>query len=627
MDNKIEIFKNEQFGEVRTILEGEKVLFCAADVAKALGYTNPNKAVNDHCRAITKRSTPISGKVQSINFIPEGDVYRLIIRSKLPAAEKFELWVFDEVIPTIRKTGGYMTDSLLERIQKEPAVIVEFAQALILEKNRVKALECELITAKPKADYTGTNFHRPQFTQMMEKVKRGEIDLICVKDFSRFSRDYIETGNYLECTFPFMGVRFISINDGYDSDDYKGTTGGLEVVMRSIIYAAYSKDLSVKTTSAKIQMMKQGKYVGDYAPYGYVLHPTIRNKLAVDPEAADVIRRIFREALEGSNTSQIARSLNDDGIPTPGQYFKSKHPDKKKFSNMSEKISWETVMVYNILKNLVYTGTLVSRKMKSCGVGSKKRVVNEPIIVEETHEAIVSKEDFELAQKVIRGGERNPTRKQHDYPLKGLVRCGNCKRAMTRRKNKAGIRYFQCTHSVNNGNTDCPVGRSFPEMDIEKVIFNAITQFLTLAQKEAIQNREVGDLRKSAIKECAEKIRFLQKQNEQHKASKLRLYEKYAAGSITKEAYIQQKAATDAKIAENDEAIQRSHERMKELDSETACSDEKLDAVCKQYADCKALTYELTHAFISAVYIYDLDNIEIVWKFKDFLTTSEGEAK
>jgi len=109
--------------------------------------------------------------------------------------------------------------------------------------------------------------------------------------------------------------------------------------------------------------------------------------------------------------------------------------------------------------------------------------------------------------------------------------------------------------------------------------------------------------------------------------SKLRLYEKYAAGSITKEAYIQQKAAADAKIAGNDEAIQRSHERMKELDSETSCSDEKLDAVCDQYADCKALTYELTHAFISAVYIYDLDNIEIVWKFKDFLNTSEGEAK
>ena len=175
MDNKIEIFKNEQFGEVRTILEGEKVLFCAADVAKALGYTNPNKAVNDHCRAITKRSTPISGKVQSINFIPEGDVYRLIIRSKLPAAEKFELWVFEEVIPTIRKTGGYMTDSLLERIQKEPAVIVEFAQALILEKNRVKALECELNTAKPKADYYDAFINPDDCTNIRTTAKELKI--------------------------------------------------------------------------------------------------------------------------------------------------------------------------------------------------------------------------------------------------------------------------------------------------------------------------------------------------------------------------------------------------------------------------------------------------------------------
>lgn len=175
MDNKIEVFKNEQFGEVRTILEGEKVLFCAADVAKALGYTNPNKAVNDHCRAITKRSTPISGKVQKINFIPEGDVYRLIIRSKLPAAEKFELWVFDEVIPTIRKTGGYMTDSLLERIQKEPAVIVEFAQALILEKNRVKALECELNTAKPKADYYDAFINPDDCTNIRTTAKELKI--------------------------------------------------------------------------------------------------------------------------------------------------------------------------------------------------------------------------------------------------------------------------------------------------------------------------------------------------------------------------------------------------------------------------------------------------------------------
>lgn len=109
--NDLQIFNSEEFGEIRTIEEEGKVLFCASDVAKALGYTNPNKAVNDHCRAITKCSTPISGKMQEINFIPEGDVYRLITHSKLPSAEKFESWVFDEVLPAIRKTGGYVNDT------------------------------------------------------------------------------------------------------------------------------------------------------------------------------------------------------------------------------------------------------------------------------------------------------------------------------------------------------------------------------------------------------------------------------------------------------------------------------------------------------------------------------------
>lgn len=108
--NDLQLFKKEEFGELRTIEENGKVLFCGSDVAKALGYTNPNKAINDHCRAITKRSTPISGKMQEINFIAEGDVYRLITHSKMEKAEQFERWVFDEVLPTIRKTGGYVNN-------------------------------------------------------------------------------------------------------------------------------------------------------------------------------------------------------------------------------------------------------------------------------------------------------------------------------------------------------------------------------------------------------------------------------------------------------------------------------------------------------------------------------------
>ena len=477
--------------------------------------------------------------------------------------------------------------------------------------------------------YTGTNFHRPQFSAMMEKVRHGEINLICVKDFSRFSRDYIETGNYLECTFPFMGVRFISINDGYDSDDYKGTTGGLEVVMRSIIYAAYSKDLSVKTTTAKIQMMKQGKYVGGYAPYGYVLHPEIRNKLKLDPEAAEVVRRVFDEALEGRNTSQIALGLNDDNIPTPGQYFKGKHPDKKKFSYMSDKISWTASMVYKIIINYVYTGATVGRRQKSSGVGSRKRIRLEQedwIVVEGMHEAIVSKEEFELAQAVIRGGVKKPKRNQHHYPLKGLVCCGNCKRALTRRKNRNVSGYFyQCTHSTNDRDTECPVGERYSEAWLENAAYNAIGQMLSLAEKKAVKNHEISKRRKSAISECADTIRNLQKQSEQLKAVKLRLYEKYTSGSIAKAEYLKRKAEADAKMAENEEAIRKGHERMQELDSEHPCSDERLDEVLGEYQKNEGLTYELAHALIDAIYVHGQDSVEIVWKFKDIFEDMEGK--
>lgn len=146
----LQIFNSPEFGEIRTLEEDGKILFCAADIAKALGYTNPNKAVNDHCRAITKRSTPISGKMQEINFIPEGDVYRLITHSKLSAAEKFEKWVFDEVLPTIHKHGAYMTPETLEAAILNPDTMIKLCTALKDEQDKRKALEVKVEAQKPK---------------------------------------------------------------------------------------------------------------------------------------------------------------------------------------------------------------------------------------------------------------------------------------------------------------------------------------------------------------------------------------------------------------------------------------------------------------------------------------------
>lgn len=143
-------FKNAEFGVLRTIEVDDKILFCASDVAKALGYSNPNKAINDHCRAITKRDTPISGKMQEINFITEGDVYRLIVRSKLPSAEKFETWVFDEVLPSIRKYGAYMTEQTVEKALTDPDFLIRLATELKQEQEKRKSLESQIQADKPK---------------------------------------------------------------------------------------------------------------------------------------------------------------------------------------------------------------------------------------------------------------------------------------------------------------------------------------------------------------------------------------------------------------------------------------------------------------------------------------------
>ena len=153
MENKLEIFKNREFGSVRILQEGEKYLFCAKDVATALGYKDSVNAIKRHCKGVAKRHLLTEGGPQELSFIPEGDVYRLITHSKLPSAEKFEHWVFDEVLPCIRKHGGYMSASMVEQALQKPEMLLLFAQRMLEEHNRANTLAAELAIAKPKADY------------------------------------------------------------------------------------------------------------------------------------------------------------------------------------------------------------------------------------------------------------------------------------------------------------------------------------------------------------------------------------------------------------------------------------------------------------------------------------------
>lgn len=468
--------------------------------------------------------------------------------------------------------------------------------------------------------FTGTNTNRPAFQAMMQKLRTGELNVLVTKDFSRAMRDYTEMGNYLECVFPFLGVRYISINDGYDSNDYKGVTSGMDVVLRNIVYASYSKDLSVKITTAKLQMMKQGKYVGSSAPYGFQFHPTIRNKLAIDPESAAVVRRVFDLALAGKKTSEIAKILNIDGVLTPGSYSRLKHPEQNRFQKRKESNGWNYQTVLFILHQYAYTGAMVGHKRSQAGMNLRRTIPNKKedwIVVENMHEAIVTHEEFQRVQELLKLGKPRRAATPVEYPLKGKVRCTECRTAMTRRSGRQGAAYYVCRKSASDPHATCPHGKHFLEVDIERVVLHAIQQMLALYQQKVSQEAASRFTRTGRITACMEELARLQQLQERHRQEKLRLYENYISGEYGRERYLKKKAEIDQALQDLEAQAKENEQTLAGLESAACASENPLDKLNSQYVDAPALTKDMVQAFIQDVYVYPDAQIEIVWKFKD----------
>ena len=467
--------------------------------------------------------------------------------------------------------------------------------------------------------YTGTNENRPQFQALMQELRTGAINVLVTKDFSRCHRDYTQMGNYLECVFPFLGVRYISINYGYDSDDYKGVTSGMDVVLRNIIYEAYSKDLSIKTTTAKIIMMKQGKYIGSFAPYGFRFHPTVRNKLVIDEESAAIVRRIFDMTLQGCGSTEIARRLNSEGILTPGAYFRMKNPGSNRFKKASEKNGWTAAAVLNILHQYEYTGALVGRKRYKASLHEKRTVPQDKadwIIYEGAHDAIISKEDFDRAQEAIRQRPRRARGPAQEYPLKGLLKCGNCHRTLSRIHSSAGY-YYRCTKSKADENSDCPKGKLFTEKEIEGIVFRAVKQMLAVCQERRAQKSALVLTRRERIAACVAELQRLQQEQERYKQEKLRAYENFSGGTLSKDAYLKQRAEIDSKLSEVKSEQDSQEQLLTDLERMAFQDSAREDDVFTTYAGATELTAELAGTFIKEVLVSSPTEIEIVWKFRD----------
>jgi DNA invertase Pin-like site-specific DNA recombinase len=232
--------------------------------------------------------------------------------------------------------------------------------------------------------FSGTNFERPEIKKLLEKIRQGMIYCIIVKDFSRFGRNYIEVGGFLEQYFPFLGIRFISIGDQYDSQKHNAATG-MEYALKTLIYDIYSKDISVKVKSALNEKKRRGEYAAGRAPYGYAKSAQSKTTLEIDEPAAAIIRYIFRLAAQGKSRADIARILNSEGMPT-----RSRKPGS----------FWKRSDISDILSNETYTGALVVNKSTKPVVGGKQVPVpkKQQVLIPNTHPAIITQEIFKAAQ-------------------------------------------------------------------------------------------------------------------------------------------------------------------------------------------------------------------------------------
>lgn len=436
---------------------------------------------------------------------------------------------------------------------------------------------------------------RPGFTEMIDLAKTGKVKCIIVKDFSRFGRDYVELGDYLEQLFPFLGVRFISINDRYDSDKQDAS---LDVVFRNYIYDIYSRDLSKKALLTHRKAAEKGQYWSPQTVYGYVKKKDDKHKLEIDPEAAKVVREIFDRMLAGTKPTAIARDLNERGILTPLAYIHSKgrHTIRK---DGFETLYWDAKTIADIVHNETYTGAVVSLKSvvdRQTGRQHKKDR-SQWVVVPGMHEAIVSNEEFRTIQGMI--GKRTMSPMKKTTPLY----CGICGKKLKR--TKEGKRY-------------CQRGNLVKECECKEVVVNdeAVGKMVLQELKDKLHRvMETEDLKLQTTGRKPTDTAALESTLETVRLEKQQLYEKLLDRTIDRETFKTKKLTLEDKITAIEQQI--SDARLSETLQTDAVRDSKEKIkTAKTFLDIKEMTPEAWSTFIDEVLIFPEKRIEIHWTFE-----------
>lgn len=468
--------------------------------------------------------------------------------------------------------------------------------------------------------YSGTNFNRPGAAQLLKLVEEGCVETIIVRDLSRFARNYLEAGHFLEFIFPAYDVRFISINDNYDSRKLGESTGGLQLAVRNLVNQLYSRDISMKIKSAVDLKKMNGEYVYGTAPYGYKKGEK-KNTIVVDEKAAATVKQIFAWAADGVTISQIAAKLNAAGVMTPSAYLKDIR------GNYKVRAFWTYESVRNILNNRIYTGDTVPFKSHVVRIGSnrvKQLPEEEQLVLPDTHEAIVSRETYYQARKVIKSNVKSKPTRQSSLLSTYLV-CGCCGNKL--QKGRPTNKNFRCANARYFPNSEC-AGILISEELISEVLLRAIKNQCKVADAKI---QAIKAAKKGVVSEQETLRKEFQKQQriiERSKSEMMRAYEAYVSGTLSKETFMEKKA--DGKATEENAKIQV--KLLNEQLSEMAANAETTETVLKEavplakYTQIESLSPELLRELVKEITVYPGGAIHIAWNFKDFISSGEAAA-
>jgi len=515
------------------------------------------------------------------------------------------------------------------RLSKEDGDVASAAKAesnsISNQKNLIKDFlkdKDDIIVVSERVDdgYSGSNFERPGFQMMMEDIRRGTVDCVVVKDLSRFGREYIDSGKYIERLFPALGVRFIAVNDHIDSKEESGRDD-IVVPFKNLMNDAYCRDISIKIRSHLEVKRKNGEYIGAFTPYGYKKDENDRNRLVLDLYAAGVVKDIFRMKLHGMSQTAIADRLNEQGILSPMEYKHSLGIRIQDNFKTHEQAEWSSMSVRRILENEVYIGTLIQGRHSTPNHKIKK-IVDKPesewIRIEDNHEPIIGKREFAIVQRLLGMDTRTSPNEDEVYVLSGLAVCADCGAPMIKRNVPAGGKvysYYIC--SKNAATKQCGTHR-IPKDRLERLVFDVLKthiasvldagRILAYINTVPFQELEIKELeRQKEVKE-----------QEMQRCRELRdmLYEDLKEGIVSKEDYAELYEGYNSRRKKAEGAVRKISRTIQDVVDAKTDKYEWL-RYFEEYQNISELNRAAAVELIERVKVYDKNHIEIDFCFQD----------